>query len=349
MFGDLRMKKLLIAAAAMAVVAGAQAQSNVTLYGAYGNSVTTTETNGVNGNSAAQNASRDHLSTTALGIKGTEDLGGGMSAFFVLEGDLSGNGVLGAASTTSGTSETTNIFNRHAHAGLKTSFGTLSAGRQNDSVKDTEGLGQVYNLSDNLHNKTRIGDRIANAVKYATPTWNGLSATYTYSNNPADAALDASNSTTDHNSFAINYKLPVNGGVDLAYAQGEETTAGGVQSGKTTRLSARTNVMGVDVGAAYTTNQAAATAEKTKQTLVSVNKTIGKIDLKAHYVTNSADQNRGNSTDGFDGDGYGLMAVYNLSKRTAVYAGYADFSANNATDAATADVKITTLGLVHKF
>jgi predicted porin len=107
--------------------------------------------------------------------------------------------------------------------------------------------------------------------------------------------------------------------------------------------------MGVDVGAAYTTNQAADSAEKTKQTLVSVNKSIGNIDLKAHYVKNSADRNRGNSTDGFDGDGYGLMAVYNLSKRTAVYAGYADFSANNATDAATADVKVTTVGLVHKF
>jgi len=344
------MKKLLIATAAMAVVAGAaQAQSSsVTLYGAYGNSVTNTETNGVNGNSTAQNASRDHLSTTALGIKGTEDLGGGMSAFFVLEGDLSGNGVLGSASTTTGTSETTNIFNRHAHAGLKTNFGTLTAGRQNDSVKDTEGLAQVYNLSDNLHNKTRVGDRIANAVKYATPVWNGLSATYTYSNNPSDAALDASNSTTDHNSWAINYKLPVNGGIDLAYAEGEHTSAG-AQTAKTTRISARTNVMGVDVGAAYTTNQAASTDEKTKQTLVSVNKSFGNIDLKAHYVKNSADRNRGNTTDGFDGDGYGLMAVYNLSKRTAVYAGYADFSANNATDAATADVKVTTVGLVHKF
>ena len=340
------MKKLLIATAAMAVVAGAQAQSSsVTLYGAYGNSVTSTKTAGVNVNSEAQNASRDHLSTTALGIKGTEDLGGGMSAFFVLEGDLSGNGTLGAASTTATTSETTNIFNRHAHAGLKTNFGTLTAGRQNDSVKDTEGLAQVYNLSDNLANKTRVGDRIANAVKYATPTWNGLSATYTYSNNPVDATLDASNSTTDHNSFAINYKVPVNGGIDLAYAEGEHTTAGGVQAAKTTRVSARTKVMGVDVGAAYTTNQAASTAEKTKQTLVSVNKSFANIDLKAHYWTNDADRGVGNKDDGFDGNGYGFMGVYNLSKRTAVYAGYSDFNATAVANEST----VTTVGLVHKF
>jgi len=364
------MKKLLIAAAAMTAVAGvAQAQSSVTIYGAYGNNTTQTKTNGVTAAAVSASASNDHLSTTNLGITGTEDLGGGMSAFFRLEGDLSGTGVLGGSvtsdstftGTTSGaisaggtttpagtvatTTTSQNVFNRHAHAGLVTKFGTLTVGRQNDSVKDTEALGQVYNLSDNLHNKTRIGDRIANATKYATPVWNGLSATYTYSNNPDNADTTGADGTKTHNSFAINYKLPFNGGVDLAYAQGKETTAGGVQAGKTSRISARTEVIGVTVGAAYTTNQAAAGAEKTKQTMVSASKAFGNIELKAHYVNNNATAGVGNTTDGVDGNGYGLMGVYNFSKRTAVYAGYADF---NGTAAAN-DVKVTTVGLVHKF
>ena len=341
------MKKLLIATAALAMVAGTvQAQSSVTVYGAYGNGVTSSKEANISKPSTAQSAAKDHLYTTNLGFTGTEVINNDLSAFFRLEGDLSGNGVLGAALTTAGTSETTNIFNRHAHVGLTSKqFGTLSMGRQNDSVKDTEGLAQVYNLSDNLANKTRIGDRIANSTKYATPVFMGLSATYTYSNNPADAALDATNSTTDHNSFAINYKLPVNGGVDLAYASGKETVAG-VQSGKTTRISARTNVLGnLTIGAAYTTNQAAATAEKTKQTLVNINKPFGNIDIKAHYWKNDAAAGVGNSTDGLDGDGYGAMAVYNFSKRTAVYAGYSDFSAT----AAASEVKVTTIGLFHKF
>jgi len=341
------MKKLLIAAAAMTAVAGvAQAQSSVTIYGAYGNGVTSSKEAGVNKAATAQNESRDHLYTTNLGITGTEDLGGGMTAFFRLEGDLSGNGVLGKASTTTGTSETTNVFNRHAHAGLTTQFGTLTVGRQNDSVKDTEGLAQVYNLSDNLANKTRIGDRIANAYKYATPTWNGLSATYTYSNNPADAALDAADSTTTHNSFAVNYKLPVLGGVDLAYAQGKEVGATGAQTGKTTRISARATVLGdLTVGAAYTTNQALSTDAKTKQTLVSVSKPFGNVELKAHYWNNDATNGIGTKDDGYDGNGYGAMAVYNFSKRTAAYVGYSDF---NATDKAQ-EVKVTTVGIFHKF
>ncbi len=341
------MKKLLIASAALAMVAGtAQAQSSVTVYGAYGNGVTSSKEANINKAATAQNASRDHLYTTNLGLTGTEAINSDVSVFFRLEGDLSGNGVLGAAATTTGTSETTNIFNRHAHVGLASKkFGTLSMGRQNDSVKDTEGLAQVYNLSDNLANKTRIGDRIANATKYTTPVFMGLSASYTYSNNPADAALDASNSTTDHNSYAIYYKLPVNGGIDLAYAEGKETIAG-VQQGKTTRISARTNVMGdLTVGAALTTNQAGAGAEKTKQTLVNINKPFGNIELKAHYWKNDASASTGNTTDGFDGDGYGAMAVYNLSKRTAAYVGYSDFSASAVAN----EVKVTTIGLFHKF
>ena len=355
------MKKLLIAAAAMTAVAGvAQAQSSVTIYGAYGNNTTQTKTNGVTAAAVSASASNDHLSTTNLGITGTEDLGGGMSAFFRLEGDLSGTGVLGGSTTSTftgtsaanaaaaGTVATTsqNIFNRHAHAGLVTKFGTLTVGRQNDSVKDTEALGQVYNLSDNLHNKTRIGDRIANATKYATPVWNGLSATYTYSNNPDNADTTGADGKNTHNSFAINYKLPFNGGVDLAFAQGKETTAGSVQVGKTSRISARTEVVGVTVGAAYTTNQAASTDGKTKQTMVSASKAFGNIELKAHYVKNNADSNvNADKLDGVDGKGYGVMGVYNFSKRTAVYAGYADF---NGTDNAN-DVKVTTVGLVHKF
>jgi predicted porin len=372
------MKKLLIATAALAMVAGtAQAQSSVTVYGAYGNGVTSSKEADISKPSTAQNAARDHLYTTNLGFTGTEVVNNDVSVFFRLEGDLSGNGVLGGsvtststststftggaigstssapatgtvATTTTTTTTPTNIFNRHAHVGLTSKqFGTLTIGRQNDSVKDTEGLAQVYNLSDNLANKTRIGDRIANAYKYATPTFMGLNATYTYSNNPADALLDASNSSTDHNSYAINYKLPVNGGVDLAYAYGKEkNSTTGVQSGKTTRISARTNVLGdLTIGAAYTTNEAAAGSEKTKQTLVNINKPFGNVELKAHYWKNDAAAGVGNSTDGFDGDGYGAMAVYNFSKRTAVYAGYSDFSATLKAN----EVKVTTVGLFHKF
>ncbi|MEY4482266.1 MAG: hypothetical protein RIQ84_1428 [Pseudomonadota bacterium] len=347
------MKKLLIASAALAMVAGSvQAQSSVTIYGAVGASSNKTETGGVKAATQFQDNSRDYLSTTALGIKGTEDLGGGNKAFFTLEGDLSMSGVLGANATyaASAAGTTTNIFNRQAHVGLSTAYGTVSFGRQNDSVKDTEGLRQTYNLSDNTTNNTIVGDRIANSYKYATPTWNGLSATYTYSNNPTNADQTAADGTTTHNSFAINYKLPVNGGVDLAYANGKEKIHSTNTEKETTLMSARTVIMGVTVGAGYAVNENQA-GDKLKQTMVSVSKPFGNFEAKAHYVKNKqTGAVIGDASDNtVAGDGYGVMGVYNLSKRTAAYVGYADFSADVASNAATSDIKVTTVGLVHKF
>jgi predicted porin len=348
------MKKLLIATAALAMVAGTvQAQSSVTVYGAVGASTNSYKTNGADVAAQSQNASRDQLGTTALGFRGTEDLGGGNTAFFTLEGDLSMSGVLGASATTSGTSETTNIFNRQAHVGITSKkFGTFSVGRQNDSVKDTEGLAQVYNLSDNLHNNTAVGNRIANAYKYATPTINGLSATYTYSNNPANADQTAADGAVTHNSFAIRYKVPMNGGIDLAYAQGEESTSAGTATTdlKTTRISAQTKVMGATIGYAYTENKQTNSANKNDSNLISVNVPFkGGYELKAHYITVDAEGSAlvGDTSSGrYKGDGYGLMAVYNLSKRTAAYAGYASYDADGGN---TGDEKVTTIGLFHRF
>jgi predicted porin len=355
------MKKLLIATAALAMVAGtAQAQSSVTVYGAVGASTNSYKTDGKDVANQFQNGARDHLSTTNLGFKGTEDLGGGNTAFFTLEGDLSMSGVLGANATyaADAAGTTTNVFNRQAHVGLTTKFGTVSFGRQNDSVKDTEGLAQVYNLSDNLHNNTAVGNRIANSYKYATPTIAGLSATYTYSNNPANADNTAADGTVTHNSFAIKYKVPFNGGIDLAYAQGEESTTAGNTANdiKTTRISAQTKVMGATVGYAYTENKQTNSANKNDANLISVSVPfMGAYEFKAHYITSDAEgtaavNSSATGTDSgfakFKGDGYGLMAVYNVSKRTAAYVGYADFDADGGS---TNDQKVTTLGLVHKF
>jgi predicted porin len=364
--GDLRMKKSLIALAALSAFAtAAQAQSSVTVYGGVGGSVNSTEYGNVKSPSQFQNAGQDFFKTTALGFRGTEDLGGGNTAFFQLEGDLSMSGQLGSqavgdtdsadnvAASTSNVSN--NIFNRHAHVGLTSKqFGTLSLGRQNDSVKDLEGLGQVSNLSDNLHLFTLVGDRYAGIVKYATPTINGFKATYSYTNNAANtggATDTAVNTTADGartlNSYAISYAT---GNYSFGAGQGTITEVGSADK-ETTYLGARGVFGNVTVGAHYTMNKDG--ANELDQTLVSVNYTMGKIDLKAHYVNNDATGARisssGNATNNSSGaeggNGYGLMAVYNLSKRTAAYAAIADFSADDATK----DSKVTTIGVHHAF
>ena len=374
------MKKSLIALAALSTLAGvAQAQSNVTLYGAIGAASSKTTTNDVKAATAFNGTADDYLGTTALGLRGTEDLGGGLSAFFNLEGDLSGSGQIGGSiaststssfagaavtvvatavasvvtttTTATGTVTTTtttkqSIFNRQAHVGITSKdFGTISVGRQNDSVKDLEGLSQVYNLSDNLHFNTLVGNRYAQIYKYATPTINGFKGTYSYSNAPANTTSDTADGSTTLNSYALSYQT---GNYQFGVASGTIAAIGSLDQ-KTTIYGARATFGNLTIGAGYNANKQG--ADELNQTIASVNYTMGKIDLKAHYVTN--DQAGSVMADGssnaparYDGKGYGFMGVYNFSKRTAAYAGYADF---DATVGANNDQKVTTIGLFHRF
>ena len=146
------MKKSLFAVAVATAFAGAaQAQSSVTVYGTLdasigqatqkntsaGTTVTTTQRTTANGDGA--------LSTSVLGLRGTEDLGRGMSASFGLEFDLIdiGSGGTGAnvdsttaadaaISASTGNSNTAGGFGaRQSWLGIRdTSLGELRIGRQ---------------------------------------------------------------------------------------------------------------------------------------------------------------------------------------------------------------------------
>jgi predicted porin len=99
------MKKLLIASAALAMVAGtAQAQSSVTVYGVVDLGFSSLETksddatpvktkySGFNTlNGAANQNGIGEAASSRLGFRGTEDLGGGLKANFVLESGISQN------------------------------------------------------------------------------------------------------------------------------------------------------------------------------------------------------------------------------------------------------------------
>jgi predicted porin len=132
------MKKLLIATAALAMVAGtAQAQSSVEIYGildkAYSNleskvtasgSTTKTETTTTGGSGNGAVAGGQNYTTERLGFRGTEDLGGGLKANFVYEARI---GQLD--NTDSGTEEGT-MPTRLAFVGLSGGFGSIAMGRQ---------------------------------------------------------------------------------------------------------------------------------------------------------------------------------------------------------------------------
>jgi predicted porin len=119
----MKTKSNLMLAGAMAMSIGAlsnaQAQTNVTIYGVLDDAfVYSSNQNGLH-NFYQRNG---NLAGSKLGFKGTEDLGNGLQALFVLEngfavddGTMSSPGVL---------------FNRQSFVGLGNQLGTVTAGRQ---------------------------------------------------------------------------------------------------------------------------------------------------------------------------------------------------------------------------
>ncbi len=120
------MKKSLIALAALATVAtAAQAQSSVTIYGIMDAGFRSENKGQVTANSAFDSQQRllaGNLSTSRLGFKGTEDLGGGLKANFTLESGITAT--TGASSQT-----TTSLFDRKSTVGLSGSWGAIDFGR----------------------------------------------------------------------------------------------------------------------------------------------------------------------------------------------------------------------------
>jgi len=159
------MKKSLLALAAMGAFAGAaQAQSSVTVYGlldygyggssqrqAYNGTVTKIQNSGFAGSGE---------STSRLGFRGTEDLGGGTSAFFTVEAalvtDPTGN------STASGVFSNAGTGNRQTFIGLsKKGLGQASIGVQytpvHEEVAATNAGGANNQMGDVIYDRSGMG------------------------------------------------------------------------------------------------------------------------------------------------------------------------------------------------
>jgi predicted porin len=172
------MKKSIIALAAVGAFAdAAHAQSTVTLYGIVDEGLNYTS------NSKGHplwNLSSGVMQGSRWGLRGTEDLGGGMKAIFVLESGFDmNNGTMGQGGL---------LFGRQAYVGLGSRFGTVTLGRQYDSVVDyvgpLEAAGQWGGYIaahpgdlDNLNNTYRTN----NTVKFKSANYAGFKFGGTYS------------------------------------------------------------------------------------------------------------------------------------------------------------------------
>jgi predicted porin len=173
--------KLGIVLVALLVTEAGHAQSSITLYGVADDSIGFTS----NANGAKQYALVSGAeASNRWGIKGTEDLGGGLSAIFDLE---SGFSINSGAMSQNGTE-----FGRQAFVGLTNkSWGTLTFGRQYSvsyiNVGEMTGggtwaaSGAGYGAHPGDVDNLDSFNRVNNAIIYQSPDFRGLSFSGLYS------------------------------------------------------------------------------------------------------------------------------------------------------------------------
>ncbi|MDR7379463.1 putative porin [Rhodoferax ferrireducens] len=363
------MKKSLIALAVLAASGAAMAQSTVTLYGLIDASIQVVKTPSYNTTTGALTSlSQTNLTSggqngSRWGLKGSEDLGGGLNAVFDLQSGFNvDTGVSGQGGA---------LFGRHAFVGLSGGFGTLTFGRHDTSYDDVKGnvLASANNSFDaangagvsaatyativnpaataaqilavaNIYGAntgawTGYNSRVNNSIKYQTNNYGGFSAGVTYG-----LGEDKTATVKATHTLSLNAQY-ANGPIGAAVAYQEETlskTAAKTVYLKNTLIGGSYDFGVAKLYAAY--NQAKVTdIDSQKESALGVSVPVGALTLRAEVARSKGDLLGKNS-------GYDLEALYDLSKRTTVYTSYVSTKHEVVDDKRTSAFAV---GLRHKF
>lgn len=321
------MKKSLIALAVLAASGAAMAQSSVTLFGIVDTGVSyVSNADGGNGSNYGMHTSGN--ATSRLGLRGTEDLGGGLKAGFWLEGEIFGD---------DGNADGFD-FKRESTVRLSGNFGEVRLGRETTptfraglkyDLFGATGIGQNMGYkrwspvggfdtaaADNDNNTIRAN----NMVSYSTPNMSGFNANISY-------AFDEKQGVNKAGRYIGGNVGYDNGPLSVTAAYG--TLAGSAGDRDEYSIGASYNfgvakVAGLAQQVKYKSDIVGERSAKYNNYLLGVSAPVGGVgEVKLQYAmydqkgTLWADQNglhRGTKAHQLS-----LGYVHNLSKRTAVY------------------------------
>jgi len=319
------MNKTLIAMAVAGVMAAPMAaQADATVYGKINISIDSGDT-GLNDAGSDKSSGLFFQSNSGrVGVKGSEDLGGGLKAVWQFESNAS----FGSGSTSFG--------GRNSYLGLSGGFGTVLAGKHDTPYKDVgrwfdlfgDAVGDSRNLIQAVGGSNVGFDlRPDNVVAYVTPTIGGgftIAAAY---------VIDDATENRDAMSANLKWKSG-----DFLVGLGYETHGQGWNGTNNSTLPAGTNdESGIRVGlqwspgawklnAFYTTMSDLNGSSGYDSAVMGVGAgyTMGKNVLKAQYYTTSNDTPLGISD--IDANILAVGWDYNFSKRTQGYIAYSTTS-----------------------
>lgn len=330
------MKKSLIALAVLGSLTGAAlAQSSVTLYG---------RIDGGLGKEFAGKAQMisSYKESTMWGLRGQEDLGGGLKASFNFEQGVNmENGAL--------TGGDTGAWNRAAWVGLSGGFGEFSMGRMTTPQNRTMG---VFDLNGTANTTSALknlgleadgnlgGSRANSQFMYATPKMSGfqLRAAAVLKADKAAPAAGAADTRKASYQIAASYG---NGPLTLG-AVVQSKLAEGANNRTGFALGARYDFTDFRVSALYTQDESRTVGRGFG---LGVAVPVGALVVGAQIarVTDNPNPAREDAT------AYELFANYNLSKRTMLYAAYGGLNSEGKVAKGTTGSNTFGMGVVHRF
>lgn len=344
------MKKSLIALAVLASTGAAMAQSSVTLYGII--DVNLQSAKGSDGlrQSLLQSGG---INGSRFGLKGSEDLGGGLKAVFALESGFSVDTGAGNVTTdATGKVISSNIFNRQSYVGLAGSFGEFDFGNTGTAYDDTaintdplwDGLlAPAYSV---WQNGGAYNNKPGNMIKYSSPNLGGVTVAASY-------ALGENKTATSSAKGVSAVNVQYTGGpvyLSLAYQVDDKahtaTNRTGKASYKDVLLNASYDFGAVKLEGSYNQNTTDLDL-KSNQYQFGVDVPVGPALVLSTGYAYSKDKDT-NGVSGTKRDGLGLGAKYSLSKRTFVYTG-AMWAQTKPAVGDKVKTDIYTIGLNHSF
>ncbi len=323
------MKKSIAALAVAGTLCGwAQAQSAVNIYGIVDMGYVN-ERGGAAGSISKLTSGAQ--SGTRIGFKGTEDLGDGMKALFVLETSVKAD--------EGGFNQGATAFGRQTFVGLQSDGGTLTLGRQytpyfltiNAADPFASGMaGSALNLFPNAGN----GNRMNNSVKYATPNIDGFSGEIAYGFGEVQGSSEKNRQIGGSFGYAAD-------AVSIKLAHHNVRNATDTDTAKNTLLGATWDLEVAKIFAAISDNRGIASSafpntgnpfglptapvssSKTRDILIGVRIPVEKHAFLLSYI-NKDDRVANN-----DANQVAIGYTYALSKQTNLYAAYARINNKN--------------------
>lgn len=349
------MKKSLLAIALLGALGTAVAQSNVTVYGTVDAGIAYSKGQAAGGRVVSLESGQQSYSR--LGFKGTEDLGNGLKAIFLIEqGFQIDNGSSGYATLGSGIApgalepSNSGTFSSQAYVGLSSdAWGTLKLGRVFSPQYDAHlaidpfmnGFAANINNVFGTFEGISFSQRMSNAIRYDTPEFRGFKGSLAHGFGEQPGSI----SSEGQIGISAGYQ---NGPLTVAYAYHRNNNdVIFLDVFKSHFIGAAYDVGAFKLHAAFDQNKLAA-SYYTRDYMVGATVPFGKFSIFADY-TRKQDKITANA----DATKYAIGTTYSLSKRTNVYAAFThvknDANSSINTNIAGNNVNTFQLGMRHLF